>query len=243
VSKGLGRKAPKDWTHVERYPLTADTAPSDPTPAVIGVNWYQAFDRPEKIGNAWWVGRSGDLGRLRGGHCVCLRPKGPAGVDDVDWWQFYDQGSEGACVGFGVSRMLTLMNRRRYLARWVWDRAKEIDYWPDTNPGDNDGTSVNHGLYVVKTRGAVKWSRSLKAADADWQLRTKLIGMPNEGIAAFRWTRGITDTLAALCTPDASYVTLMNSWGRDYPHYVRMPVEVLERLWREDGEIGLVTDR
>ena len=30
-------------------------------------------------------------------------------------------GPEGACVGFGCSRMMSLLNRKRYDARWLWD--------------------------------------------------------------------------------------------------------------------------
>jgi hypothetical protein len=37
----------------------------------LGVNWYEAFDHPTKVDGEWWVGR-GDLGRIRGGHCVCI---------------------------------------------------------------------------------------------------------------------------------------------------------------------------
>jgi hypothetical protein len=40
-----------------------------------------------------------------------------------------------------------------------------------------------------------------------------------------------------------NYVDILNSWGRGYPHLVRMPVTVLDRLLREDGEMTLVTDR
>ena len=39
------------------------------------------------------------------------------------------------------------------------------------------------------------------------------------------------------------YVDVLNSWGRGYPHLTRMPAKVLERLWKEDGEVGIVTDR
>ena len=39
---------PSDWKHVDKYPLTAATAPSKPTPVVIGVNWYDEFDKPQK---------------------------------------------------------------------------------------------------------------------------------------------------------------------------------------------------
>jgi hypothetical protein len=39
-------------------------------------------------------------------------------------------------------------------------------------------------------------------------------------------------------------VGLLNSWGRDgYPHVVWMPDATLDRLIREDGEVGLVVDR
>lgn len=37
----------------------------------IGVNWYQDFDSPDMHEGEWWIGR-GNLGGIRGGHCVCL---------------------------------------------------------------------------------------------------------------------------------------------------------------------------
>lgn len=37
----------------------------------IGINWYQQFDTPIMHNNEWWIGR-GNLGAVRGGHCVCL---------------------------------------------------------------------------------------------------------------------------------------------------------------------------
>ena len=37
----------------------------------IGVNWYQDFDTPDSHNGEWWIGR-GNLGSIRGGHCVCL---------------------------------------------------------------------------------------------------------------------------------------------------------------------------
>ncbi len=65
----------------------------------------------------------------------------------------------------------------------------------------------------------------------------------DEGISENRWARRVEDVLQALGTPERDYVTLLNSWGKEYPHLVRMPAEVLDRLLREDGEAGLVTDR
>jgi hypothetical protein len=188
----------------------------------------------------YWIGK-GDLGRIRGGHCVCLKPK--SARDSVQRWQFYDQGAEGACVGFGASRMMNFFNGKLYLARWLWDMAKKIDEWSDTNPGDDNGTSVRAALDVLRTQGHVPYTDKLAPMQTDWQRRDELVGKPAEGIAANRWITSMDDALQVLGYTGLDYVDVLNSWGTSYPHLVRMPVTTLERLWREDGEIGVPTDR
>jgi hypothetical protein len=243
----LDRLAPSDWTHVDKYPLTAATTPEKPSPVVIGVNWYAEFDHPTQDGQGhYWVARDGKLTKVRGGHCVCLKPKGAR--DSAARQAFYNQGNEGACVGFGVSRLATTLNGKLYFARWLWDRAKEIDEWPSTNPGDDDGTSVRAGLDVLRTKGHVPWKASYADMNDDGQAgdaypRSGLQPVLSEGIKANRWITSIEDCLAVLGYTGLDYVDVLNSWGTDYPHIVRMPATVLERLWREDGEIGVVTDR
>jgi hypothetical protein len=241
----LGRCVPPDFEHVEKYPLTAETAPARPSPVILGVNWYAEFDRPEKDSHGhYWVARDGQLSSVRGGHCFCLLPRG---VEDASgWWDFYDQGQEGACVGFGSSRAMSLLNRKRYFARWLWDRAKATDEWPETNPGDDGGTSVRAGLGILKTEGHVVWEsryRVIDDAPADYVSRDKLGGDPAEGISAYRWVTSMDDLQAVLGHDGADYVTFANSWGRSYPRHTRIPLSVVERLWREDGELGVVTDR
>jgi hypothetical protein len=163
----LGRRPPTDFTHVERYPLTAAPTLLKPTPVVIGVNWYAAFDDPQQDSSGrYWIARGyrpgGSLGRIRGGHCVCLKPKGVN--DSVRRQVFYDQGVQGSCVGFGISRMMTILNGGKlYLARWLWDKAKAQDEWAETNPGDDEGTSVRAGLDVLRTQGHVPWRESYEA--------------------------------------------------------------------------------
>src|SRR5215211_7716161 len=116
----LGRFIPDDWEHVEKYALSAIPPDERPTqsPVVIGVNWYSEFDNPEvdeASGETYIAkGGAGSLTRVRGGHCV----------------------------GFGWSRCMSILNKPEYAARWLWDRAKEQDEWPETKPGDNNGTSV-----------------------------------------------------------------------------------------------------
>jgi hypothetical protein len=242
MAGALGRRVPEDDEHIVKYPLTASTMPTIPTPVVLGVNWYSAFDSPQKDSQGhYWIGRDGKLGSVRGGHCVCLKPKGVS--DTTGWWDFYNQGAEGACVGFGTSRAVTLMNRKRYFARWLWDQAKLADEWSDTNPGDDNGTSVRAGLGVLKDKGHITWQTSLKEADDDWTKRQALTPIYAEGINAYRWATSVDDALAALGYTGLDYVDMINSWGRSYPHLTRMPATVLARLLKEDGEVGLVTDR
>ena len=145
----LGRRPPSDWSHVDRYPLTRSTAPSKPTPVVIGVNWYEEFDKPVKDDQGHhWIARDGKLTKTRGGHCVCLKPKGHADPDA--WWDFYNQGSEGACVGFGISRLASQLNRKLYDGFWLYHEAQKIDEWPGE---DYDGTCVRAGLDILRKRG------------------------------------------------------------------------------------------
>jgi hypothetical protein len=226
--KPLGRRAPTDFEHVDKYPLTATTRPVKPVPVAIGVNWYDNFDDPQQDHHgSWWVGR-GELGSVRGGHCVCLLPAKT--IDPPAWRAFYNQGSEGACVGFGCSRMMGLLNRVRYDSFWLYHEARKVDEWPGE---DYDGTSVRAALDVLRTQGHVRVGAKGK----------RLPPSVAEGISANRWATSVDDVLKVLGYPDKDYVEFANSWGLDYPRRTRMPASVLERLLNENGEFGLVTDR
>jgi len=250
----LDRLIPDDFEHVSRWPLTVTTTPSRPVPVTIGVNWYSNFDNPAQDSRGrWWIGR-GDLGSIRGGHCVCLEPGDPSSgttEQDLDgWWNFYDQGQEGACVGFGSSRMMSLLNRKRYFARWLWDRAKDVDQWPDTKPGDDNGTSVRAAMDVLRGRGHVAWKSVFAPMNddlSDAYTRSGLQPTVGEGISANRWATRVDQVVGALQSPAnerMGAVRILNSWGRNgYPHRVWMPYETLQRLLDEDGEATVVTDR
>jgi hypothetical protein len=230
MAGALGRRVPQDFEHVAKYPLTATTAPSAPVPVSIGVSWYSAFDSPRKDSSGrYWIARDNNLGRVRGGHCVCLKPRGV--VDPVSFWEYYDQGSEGACVGFGSSRMMSLLNRKRYDARWLYREAQLVDQWGDTPP--EEGTSVRAGMDILRKRG-----HRVTRGKASGPVTL------SEGIAANRWATNIDQVLDALGYTGLDFCDILNSWGRDgYPHLVRIPATVLERLLFEDGEFTLISDR
>lgn len=104
----------------------------------------------------------------------------------------HDQGQEGACVGFGMSMMMAILNSsgsnlHRYDPWWLWDRAKENDWWADTNPGDSNGTSLDAAALVLRKFGHVRISHGRK-------------GQPDlaEGIKENRWAHSVDDMRAVI---------------------------------------------
>lgn len=245
----LGRFIPDDWVHVDKYALAALPPEERPSrvPVVIGVNWYAELFRPELDDETgeYFVARGGrdTLTTIEGGHCVCLEPGGEP--DTEAWWDFYDQGREGACVGFGWSRCMTILNQeKRYAPRWLWDRSKESDQWPETNPGDNNGTSVRSAGEILTDSGHVVWDDSY--SDDDHTEREGYGPERDEGIQTFRWALSVDEVHSVLGNDRADElgaVPILNSWGRDYPHRTWLPDDVFERLMAEEGEVAIPTDR
>jgi hypothetical protein len=234
----LGRVAPPDWEHVDKYPLTAPLLAEIPAPrpAIIGINWYPEFNEPHRDSKGrWWVDMPGPRSRPSGGHSVCLKPLKV--VDPTFWWRLYDQQYEGICVSEAASRLSSLNNRRTYQSRWLYDRCKERDGIPN-----EEGTFVRTALRVLKDLGHVR-----RPAGEPHGLEKGMFDgrkpVLADGIAAYRWARSIDDVLQVLGYGAYDFVDILNSWGPSYPHYVRMPAAVLERMWFEDGEIGIATDR
>jgi hypothetical protein len=211
--------------------LTTETTPTVPTPVVIGVNWYESFYRPVKKDRRLWVGLdSKNLGRLMGGHCVCLKP--PSMTDPYSWYDYYNQGQEGACVGFGSTRAMSLIERVRFDARWLYLQAQLVDRWEDTPP--EEGTSVRAAFDILRAQGHIKVTRGKSALTPELKY----------GITRNRWARSVDEVIEALGAPqlyDIGGVPFLNSWGRDYPHIVYFPLDTFQRLLDEYGEATLFT--
>lgn len=233
---GLGRRVPLSWEHVERFPLATASEPERfrHKPVVLGVNWYSAFDRPEQDERGrWWIGR-GELGRIEGGHAI-LADNGQL-PDREAWRVFYDQGRQGACVGYSFSRGLTQLHKTLFDAAHLWNRAKATDEWDDTNPGDNNGTSLDAAARILHREGPVLWSRFAAVPTPVPELR----------IGEYRWTTFADEVVDALDLPLARQleaVPLLNSWGEDFPRVVWLPLAVLSRLLAENGEACVVSGR
>lgn len=223
----LGRREPTDWKHVERYPLSASSEVVIGQPIVLGINWYSNFDSPvRRKDGSYWIGL-GDLGHIRGGHAICARPDRL--TDYGTWWKHYDQGSEGACVGFASSRMQTIRNRRKYDGFWLYHEAQLVDEWPGE---DYDGTSVRAGMEVLRVMGAKRPAQTVP-------------NLEQSGILAYRWLTAVDEVRDVLASPlneARGAIRLLNSWGESYPHFVWMPYEVVARVLGEYGEATVATN-
>lgn len=113
------------------------------------------------------------------------------------WWKQWDQGNEGACVGFGESAMMAITNRMqrysttgtwvtyRYAGRWLYDEAQLVDPWSDTPP--EEGTTLDAGARVLKAQGHRR-------------VQNGKIGpvLLENGISAYRWAQNHDEIRAAL---------------------------------------------
>lgn len=228
----LDRREPTDFVHVERYSISPQTVPSKPTPVIFGINWYTNFYYPQldESTGKFWIGR-GNLGRVEGGHAICARPLSLK--DSKAWWKFYDQGQEGACVGFAASRALTLLNRKRYAARWLYREAQLVDEWDDTPP--LEGTSVRAAIDILRTKGHARM----------WAGKIRLPACQHEGVLENRWARTVDEVIACLASPECyeiGGIPLLNSWGEGYEREVWMPLETVQRVLNESGEATIFTD-
>ncbi len=164
-----------------------------------------------------------------------------------------DQGREGACVGFAWSHELAAAPTRIAMddttARLIYRQAQKVDQWPGEA---YEGTSVLAGAKVVQGMGHMPEYR--------WAFTTQdvvdTVGAYGPVVVGVNWYDAMFDTNsdgflrvggrlagghALLCLGvnlRMEYVTLHNSWGRDWGvnGRARLTFTDLDRLMREDGD-------
>jgi hypothetical protein len=158
------------------------------------------------------------------------------------WHWNHDQGSEGACVGFGTTMMMAILNEsqrranktRPYAVRydpwWLWDRAKEIDEWPETHPGDGNGTSVRAACDVARDAGLVRYRYTSK-------LLAHILGNPtlpnlDEGISTYRWATDVDQMRA--CIAAGIPISIGVNWYSSFD----TPQRVSGEWWIGRGHLG-----
>lgn len=163
------------------------------------------------------------------------------------WHWTHDQGHEGSCVGHGTAMERAISNTRqnkllrillpsrRYNPIDIWNEAKIRDEWPDTNPGDDNGTSVHAGYDVCLYEGLQR-VKSMKLVGG---IPTPVDPKPrdiNEGILAVRWATTVDEMRLAISTGNP--VTIGVDWYSNFDNPVAKPGFALQ--WIGQGNLGSV---
>lgn len=107
---------------------------------------------------------------------------------NTDWRTKYDQGVEGACVGFAASLTMSILNRHFYDARWLYITAQLADDWPDTPP--EEGTSVRAAMDVLRKVGH---RRRVYRQGSDPTAGASYVPDIRHGILENRWARHVDE--------------------------------------------------
>jgi hypothetical protein len=117
----------------------------------------------------------------------------------------------------------------RYDPWWLWDRSKEVDPWPDTNPGDTNGTSVSASMDILRNLGHV---RQPKATTQDRVANA--VPDYDQGIAANRWATTVDEMRSALGM--GIPISIGVNW---YSNFDR-PVQKGSHYWIGEGNLGQI---
>lgn len=145
---------------------------------------------------------------------------------------YLDQGSEGACVGFGTANSLAVTPKRRKdvtdeMARAIYRQAQRVDEWEGEN---YSGTSVLAGMKTAQSFGYIKayyWATNLRQMQTAVAHVGPLVigvnwysGMFNTDSNGFLQVTGNVEgghcvTLVGVDLKKEAFV-LQNSWGEDW---------------------------
>lgn len=175
---------------------------------------------------------------------AALRPQIVSEVNKIlklpSWHWSHDQGAEGSCVGHAgvMERAITNLaqNRlaslfspgRRYDPLWAWDQAKIIDPFPDTNPGDDNGTLVSSFYDVARDQG-------MRRIAADGISINPVTGKPvvtdpkesqpdlKEGVLTTRWATSVDEIRTAIAqrTPVTIGIDWYDNFDEPQVRYTR----------------------
>jgi hypothetical protein len=123
----------------------------------------------------------------------------------------------------------------RYNPIRVWNEAKKIDEWADTNPGDDNGTSVNAGYAVVRNEGMQRVT-SISIVDGIVVPKTGTY-KPDlaAGIVANRWATSVDELRWSI--KNAAPGTIGINWYSNFDNPIQ---DSAGNWWIGKGSLGSI---
>lgn len=162
------------------------------------------------------------------------------------WHWTHNQGSEGSCVGHGVGMERAITNTAQNIvlnklgiktARYdtidIWNMAKKIDPWPNTNPGDDNGTSVHAGYDVARTLGLRPVKSMVLRNDVPTPVGEGLRSL-DSGTSANRWATTVDQMRTGIAA--GLPVTIGINWYSNFD----TPVQSGREFWIGKGSLGSI---
>lgn len=158
-----------------------------------------------------------------------------------DWHWTHDQGHEGSCVGHGSAMERAISNIAqhhkdfRYNPLWIWDQAKLRDEWPDTNPGDSNGTSVRAAYDVLRQLGLTKVEDMALDAEGDPYAVGEGPVKHRQGVRKNRWAATTDEMRQAIS--GGNPVTIGVNW---YSNFDNPQEKIAGEWWVGEGSLGSI---
>lgn len=133
----------------------------------------------------------------------------------------YDQGSEGACVGFASSWLQSIHNRVFYDARWLYREAQLVDSWASTPP--EEGTSVRAAMDILRKVGHRRIFRGKTYPVHE-----------SHGILANKWATSVDEM--RMCIAEGKAIAIGVNW---YANFDRPTTKGVEK-WIGEGDLGRI---
>lgn len=164
------------------------------------------------------------------------------------WHWTHDQGYQGSCVGHGTAMERAISNTKqnkllrmiyptvRYNPIDIWNEAKLRDEWSDTNPGDDNGTSVHAGYDVALYEGLQRVkSMRLDASGHPIPVSPKPRDL-KEGVSSVLWATTVDQVRLAIS--QGNPVTIGVNWYANFDTPISQPGFNLG--WVGQGDLGAV---
>jgi len=149
---------------------------------------------------------------------VGLRPSLESIVPDL----VLDQGTEGACTGFGLAAVINLLKYRegqvkfRASMRMLYEMAKKHDEWPGERYEGSSCRGAIRGWHNMGVCEEKDWPYTKAKADRDLTIDRAVAGRRNALGAYYRLRPVVTDYHAALNETGAIYVSanVHDGWSK-----------------------------